>query len=54
MTHYLLSIYQPDGPVPDAETMSGVAAKLHTLNEQLQASGAWSSPPACTHRTAPP
>jgi hypothetical protein len=41
MTQYLLSIYQPDGPMPDAETMSGVVAKLHVLNERLQASGAW-------------
>jgi hypothetical protein len=41
MTQYLLSIYQPDGPMPDADTMEAVVAKLHTLNEQLQASGAW-------------
>jgi hypothetical protein len=38
---YLLSIYQPDGPVPDAETLQRVAADLHLLNEELRASGSW-------------
>jgi hypothetical protein len=38
---YLLSIYQPDGGVPDAETMAGIAADLHRLNEELRASGSW-------------
>ena len=41
MTQYLLSIYQPDGPTPDAESMARIAADLHRLNEQLRASGAW-------------
>jgi hypothetical protein len=38
---YLLSIYQPDGGVPDAETMARIAADLHRLNEDLRASGSW-------------
>jgi hypothetical protein len=41
VTQYLLSIYQPDGPTPDAASMARIAADLHTLNEQLRASGAW-------------
>ena len=41
MARYLLTIYQPDGPAPDAETMARIAADLHRLNEQLQASGSW-------------
>jgi hypothetical protein len=41
VTQYLLSIYQPDAPTPDAKTMAGVITRLHVLNEQLQASGAW-------------
>ena len=41
MTRYLLTIYQPDGPAPDPETMARIAAGLHRLNEDLQASGAW-------------
>jgi hypothetical protein len=38
---YLLSIYQPDGGVPDAETMARIAAGLHRLNEELRESGSW-------------
>jgi len=38
---YLLSIYQPDGPTPDAETMARIAAGLHRLNEELRESGSW-------------
>jgi hypothetical protein len=38
---YLLSIYQPDGGVPDAETMARIAADLHVLNEDLRESGSW-------------
>ena len=41
MPHYLLSIYQPDGGVPDAETMARIAAGLHRLNEELRESGSW-------------
>jgi hypothetical protein len=38
---YLLSIYQPDGGVPDAGTMARIAADLHVLNEELRESGSW-------------
>ena len=41
MAQYLLSIYQPDGGVPDAETMARIAAGLHRLNEELRESGSW-------------
>ena len=41
MPQYLLSIYQPDGGVPDAETMARIAAGLHRLNEELRVSGSW-------------
>jgi hypothetical protein len=41
VTHYLLTIYQPDGPTPDAETMAGIMSELHTLNEELRAAGSW-------------
>ena len=41
MPQYLLSIYQPDGAPPDAETMARIAADLHVLNEELRASGSW-------------
>ena len=41
MPQYLLSIYQPDGPVPNEETMARIAADLHRLNEELHDSGSW-------------
>ena len=41
MPQYLLSIYQPDGGMPDAETMARIAADLHRLNEELRTSGSW-------------
>jgi hypothetical protein len=53
---YLLSIYQPDGGVPDAETMARITTDLHRLNEELRESGSWvftggvhapAAPPSC-------
>ncbi|WAL67900.1 YciI family protein [Amycolatopsis cynarae] len=41
MPKYLLSIYQPDGGRPDAETLARIAADLHRLNEELRESGSW-------------
>ncbi len=41
MPQYLLSIYQPDGPGPDAGAMDGIAARLHGLNDELRGSGSW-------------
>jgi hypothetical protein len=38
---YLLSIYQPDGGVPDAETLARIMSDLHRLNEELRQSGSW-------------
>jgi hypothetical protein len=41
MKRYLLSIYQPDGPVPSPELLGPVMQKVQALNEELQAAGAW-------------
>ena len=41
MPQYLLSVYQPDGPVPGAEAMARITADLHRLNEELRQSGSW-------------
>jgi hypothetical protein len=41
MPQYLLSIYQPDGGVPDPDTLAGIGAALHQLNEELRDSGSW-------------
>ncbi len=41
MPQYLLSIYQPDGPVPGTETMARISTDLHRLNDELRQSGSW-------------
>ena len=41
MKRYLLSIYQPDGAVPDPELLGPVMEKVQVLNAELQAAGAW-------------
>ena len=41
MPQYLLSIYQPDGGAPDADTMARIMAGLQRLNEELRVSGSW-------------
>jgi hypothetical protein len=41
MTQYLLSIYQPDGPIPDAVILAQVATDLRALNEELRRTGGW-------------
>jgi len=41
MQHYLLSIYQPDGPMPAPEIMARIGHDLAVLRDELQATGAW-------------
>jgi hypothetical protein len=41
MTHYLLSIYQPDSEPPPPEFLEPVMRKLHVMNQELKAAGAW-------------
>lgn len=41
MSQYLLSIYQPDGPVPEPEALEPIMRDLAALNREMQASGAW-------------
>jgi hypothetical protein len=41
MTRYLLSIYQPDGPVPEREVLDRIGRDLHQLNEQIKSAGSW-------------
>ncbi|HET9005244.1 MAG TPA: YciI family protein [Actinomycetes bacterium] len=41
MPQYLLSVYQPDAPVPPAEVMEEIMRDLDTLNRELEAAGAW-------------
>ena len=41
MTHYLLTIYQPDGDPPPPEVLGKVMKDLHALNQELKSAGAW-------------
>jgi len=41
MPQYLLSIYQPDGGMPDSDTMARIGVDLHRLNEELHERGSW-------------
>ena len=41
MTHYLLSVYQPDGPIPSQERMQKITQDIEALNKEMRAAGAW-------------
>lgn len=41
MTQYLISMYQPDGVVPDPEFLRPVMDKLGVLDEEMRAAGVW-------------
>ena len=41
MTHYLLSIYQPDGDPPPADELAVIDRDLAVLREELTSAGAW-------------
>lgn len=41
MTQYLLSVYQPDGPIPEPEVLAAIGDDLGRLNDEMRAAGAW-------------
>ena len=41
MTQYLLSVYQPDGPIPEPEALAAIGEDLDRLNDEMRAAGAW-------------
>lgn len=41
MTQYLLSVYQPDGPIPEPEVLAEIGARLDALNRDMKEAGAW-------------
>ena len=41
MKNYLLSVYQPDGPIPAPEVLEPIVKALGVLNEDMRAAGAW-------------
>jgi hypothetical protein len=41
MPQYLLTIYQPDGPIPPPEFLEPVMRKVTALNAAMKAAGVW-------------
>jgi hypothetical protein len=41
MKQYLLSVYQPEGPIPPPEVLERIMGNLDALNQELKAAGAW-------------
>jgi hypothetical protein len=41
MTHYLLTIYQPDGPPPPADVLDPIMRDLDALRREMQDAGVW-------------
>ncbi|MGH2891998.1 MAG: YciI family protein [Solirubrobacteraceae bacterium] len=41
MKTYLLSVVQPDGPVPPAAELEKIMSNVHALNDEMRAAGAW-------------
>lgn len=41
MKLYLLSVYQPDGEPPPPEILDPIMRRVHELQEELKAAGAW-------------
>ncbi len=38
---YLLTIYQPDGPVPAPDVLAGIMRDVNAVREEMKAAGAW-------------
>jgi hypothetical protein len=41
MKTYLLSVVQPDGPVPPAAELEKIMSDVNALNDEMRAVGAW-------------
>jgi len=41
MTRYLLSIYQPDGPVPPPDVLEQIMRDVRLLEREMRAAGVW-------------
>src|SRR5260370_17705161 len=41
MKQYLLSVYPPEGSIPEPEVMEKIMADVDALNGELQQAGAW-------------
>jgi hypothetical protein len=41
MPHYLLSFYQPEGPIPPKDVLDRVMRELDVVNSEIKAAGSW-------------
>jgi hypothetical protein len=41
MPHYLLTIYQPDGPPPSAEVLDPIMRDLDAVKQEMKDAGVW-------------
>jgi len=41
MKHYMLTVYQPDGPAPCPEHLEAIMRDVQAVNDDLRAAGAW-------------
>ena len=41
MTQYLLSVYQPDGPAPEAADLEKIMADVDTVDAEMRTAGVW-------------
>jgi hypothetical protein len=41
MKNYLLTVVQPDGPVPTAAVLDKIMQDVDALNQEMRAAGAW-------------
>jgi hypothetical protein len=41
MPQYLLSFYQPEGPIPAPEILGRIMRELDTINSEIKAAGSW-------------
>jgi hypothetical protein len=41
MTQYLLSVYQPDGPVPPADELAKIVADVEVVDQEMRDKGVW-------------
>lgn len=41
MAQYLLSVYQPDGPIPAPEVLEPIVRDVDAVDREMRAAGAW-------------
>lgn len=41
MKQYLLSVYQPDGPIPSPEFLGPIMKNVYAVRDEMKSAGAW-------------